>query len=731
MAESILDLVEAPSIPRESTLFGHDPTARIVAVEPSERSLIVWRREEGDRLERVEEVISPWLLTTRPDSRLGGGFRALEDGEFRFLYEFPTWGDFQSALSYVRESHVEHLAYASAVKQALVRTGKTHFKGMTMADVLRMQVDIETETLSAESAASRILIIAVADNRGRLETITGDESDMLRRFVALVREIDPDILEGHNIYGFDLPYLLARADALGIPLGIGRDGSTPRMGRQRNFAIGGISRPFAPIYIYGRHVLDTFLAVQRFDWARGALSSYGLKHVAQVFGISEADRVEMPRDQIGEIFRSDPERVLTYCCHDVKETAKLAEIVAPTEFYMAQMVPDSYGASALAGQGEKINSILVRAYLAQGKGIPRPKPPRPYPGGYTEIRLTGVIDRVVKADVESLYPSIMLAERIKPESDTLDVFLPALAELTERRLDAKARARTGSGPEQQYWDGLQSSFKVLINSFYGYLGAGSFHFNDYEAAERVTVRGQELVKQIADRLEATGSRVIEIDTDGVYFVPPESVQGEESERAYVTEIASTLPDGIRLAFDGRYRSMVSLKTKNYVLWDYDGGKRFTGASLRSRADERFGREFITQAVDLLLEKRTEEIGELYKQTIEDLLEDRIPIQKLARRERVTDKTFTSASKTRSADVAMGIAIGEYVTVYERKNGQLGLLADYEANGRDHRIEYYADKLHKFASRLREAFESDFDRLVPRPSADGSLPPVQETLDLFE
>jgi DNA polymerase elongation subunit (family B) len=414
----------------------------------------------------------------------------------------------------------------------------------------------------------------------------------------------------------------------------------------------------------------------------------------------------------------------------VKETAKLAEIVAPTEFYMAQMVPDSYGASALTGQGEKINSILVRAYLAQGKGIPRPNPPKSVAGGYTDIRLVGVIDRVVKADVESLYPSIMLAEGIRPGSDTLNVFLPALRELTQRRLDAKARARETTGSEQHYWDSLQGSFKVLINSFYGYLGASSFNFNDYEAAGRITERGQEIVKQIADRLQSTGSRVIEIDTDGVYFVPPEYVEGESAERAYVGQIGSAMPNGIRLAFDGRFRSMISLKTKNYVLWGYDGAKKFTGASLRSRADEKYGREFISKAVDLLLERRTEEIGSLYRDMIDDLLAHRIPIHKLARRERITEKTFTSANKARSAEVAKDQPIGEYVIVYERENGQLGLLEDFERNGCDERLEYYADKLYKFASRLREAFESDFDRLVPAPGKGGYLPPSQETLDLF-
>ena len=105
------------------------------------------------------------------------------------------------------------------------------------------------------------------------------------------------------------------------------------------------------------------------------------------------------------------------------------------------------------------------------------------PGGYTDIKLTGLIERVVKCDVESLYPSLMLASRIKPASDSLDVFLPALEELTRRRLEAKAKARTCTGIECQRWDGLQGSFKILINSFYGYLGVASFHFNDYDAAE--------------------------------------------------------------------------------------------------------------------------------------------------------------------------------------------------------------------------------------------------------
>lgn len=719
----------APDNRHAAILFGQDPTERIVAVEPLENRLCLWLRRPDDTVETAHEPFRPWLLLTAPHPGLGGEPRELEGEGFRYLYEFPTWSAFQDARFRLREEHVEQLSYPTATKQALVRSGKTLFKGMTMADVVRMQVDIETEGLSAEGEGNRILIIAVGDNRGLLETLTGEERDILNRFIALVRERDPDILEGHNLYGFDLPFLLARAQRHNIRLAIGRDGSEARVGQERNFAIGGITRPFTPVYLYGRHILDTYLAVQRFDWARGALSSYGLKEVARAFGIAAEERVEIPRDQLAQAFRSDPERVLTYARQDVIETARLAELVAPTEFYQTQMIPDAYGFAAVSGTGEKINALFIRAYLAQGRAIPRPQRPRAYAGGYTDVRATGVLDRVVKADVESLYPSLMLTERIRPASDTLDIFLPALEELTRRRLEAKSRAREAEGTEQHYWDGLQNSFKVLINSFYGYLGAAGFNFNDYDAAERVTELGRRLVQEIAEKMQATGSRIVEIDTDGVYFIPPEDVLGEEAERAYVARIASTLPPGIRLAFDGRYRAMVSLKTKNYVLYGYDGKKTFKGASLRSRADEAYGREFIAQAVDLLLEHRLDEIGALYERTLDDILNHRIPIEKLARRERVTEKTFTSANKQRSAAVARNTSVGEHITVYERADGTLGLLEEYRPH--DESTAYYMDKLYKFASRLREAFGDAFDRYIPKPTAQGLPQRAQASLDLFE
>jgi len=374
-------------------------------------------------------------------------------------------------------------------------------------------------------------------------------------------------------------------------------------------------------------------------------------------------------------------------------------------------VPDSFQGVAVGGNGEKINSLLIREYLRRGHAIPTPQTPRGFPGGYTEVRATGVVRRVVKADVESLYPRLMLVDRIRPASDQRNVFLPLLEELTRRRLEAKARARTAADGEHAAADGMQASLKVLINSFYGYLG-GPFPFNDYDAAERVTLTGQKLVQELARNLEETGSRVIEIDTDGIYFTPPAEIESEAAEIDYVERIGSVLPSGIRLAHDGRYRAMLSLKIKNYVLVGYDGRTVYKGASLRSRADERFGREFIARAVDLLVEDRPDELRELYASLTGQIRDGKLPLEQFTRRERVTGKTFQSEAKRRSREVARGRTVGDLMLVYQKADGSLGLAELYAGDeDRFHLLE----KLHKFAGRLQEVIGPEFERLCPKPS----------------
>ena len=46
------------------------------------------------------------------------------------------------------------------------------------------------------------------------------------------------------------------------------------------------------------------------------------------------------------------------------------------------------------------------------------------------------------------------------------------------------------------------------------------HFNDFAQANTVTRRGRELIQRAIIELEARDAQVIEVDTDGIYFVAP-------------------------------------------------------------------------------------------------------------------------------------------------------------------------------------------------------------------
>ena len=717
----------------DEVLFGTDPTEKIVAVETSDKDATLFLRDGENIITRSVPFV-PWLATDKERHFPGAETTDLEGDGYNHLIRFSSgWRAYQEAKRTLRDEHVGVCQYGSAIKQFMVSTGYTLFKGMAFDDLKRLQIDIETTSLDPNLPGAKIFMISVSDNRGFAEVLIGPEADILRQLLTIVETRDPDVVEGHNFYSFDLPYLIARMGANSIAPTLGRFGSPAIVGAPRNCAIGTNARQFTPSYLYGRHILDTLLQVQRFDWSRGQVSSYGLKECAQTYGIAPPDRVYLDRSEIVAIFESDPEKVKTYAAQDAEETAALAALVAPTEFYQTQMVPDSYQNVAVTGNGEKINAILLREYLRQGRAVAKQKAPQPYPGGYTEVRVTGVVKPIVKADVESLYPSLMLTQKIGPASDTLGIFLPLLSDLTQRRLEAKSKLKTTpkNTRDYAYWDGLQNSFKTIINSFYGYVG-GPFYFNDYDAARKVTEAGQTIVKQIAAELETEGAHVIEIDTDGVYFKPPADVKTEADELAYVEKIGAMLPPGIRLAHDGSYAAMLSLKMKNYVLVEPNGHKIFKGSSLRSRADERFGRVFLTDAVNLLLDENPDQLSHLYKDLMDKIEAGLIPIELLAKRERVTDKLLSSEMRKRAAEAIKGAGIsqGEFVSLYQKRDKSLGLVQDYSE---DEDTDYYAQKLYKFAGRLKEAIGEDkFDTLFPKPIPVAKRPdPSQMTMDLFE
>jgi DNA polymerase elongation subunit (family B) len=386
-----------------------------------------------------------------------------------------------------------------------------------------------------------------------------------------------------------------------------------------------------------------------------------LKDIARHFGLASPDRTYVDGSRISRIWDEDPARIEAYAMDDVRETEGISRLLGASYFVQAQIFPLTFQNVVVRGNASRIDLLFLREYLRLGLALPQGGLARGFEGGYTGLRREGVMHNVLHCDVRSLYPSIMLSYGIQPRQDSEGVFLSMLRDLRQFRLEAKdAARRAGSDRERDTADALQSTFKILINSFYGYLGFANGHFADFDAAERVTSTGRQLILQMEAWLESEGAKVIEIDTDGIYFLPPAGITTPEAAHGLIERLNDTLPEGIEAELDGRYQGMFSYKIKNYALLGYDGRLIIRGSGLRSRAVERFQRVFMEQLFQFLLRGEVDRVAPLYHTFQDALKQHRWPVAMFSKRENLTESLEAYrervASKQRSAAASYEVAL---------------------------------------------------------------------------
>lgn len=713
-------------------LFGSDRTRGIVAAELAGRFIRLFIRD-GDRLSFKDDPFHPFILLEDP-TLLDGlpgevAVRQLQgDGEYRLLAFFRDWRECLAARDVLSKKSgktpsdpaAPYLYISDPVHQHFLISGKTLFKGIDFSSLRRLALDIETfcaegfEFSNPDRPEDRIISIALMDESGYADVLFGhdmEEAEMLTRLSTIIRERDPDIIEGHNIFRFDLEYIRVRAAKHGIRLFWGRDGSEPRV-HQSRFTIAERIIDYPRWDIYGRHIIDTFFLLQIYDISAREMESYGLKAAAIHFGLAAPDRVYLDREKMSRIYSEDPASLKKYNLDDVRETLALSRLLSYPYVLQTRIFPFSYQNCVIRGNATKINALFLREYLRRGMAIPKPSAGGSFEGGYNNVFVTGVAAPIVHCDVASLYPSLLLTYGLTPKRDCLGLFLPLLKDLREFRLAAKKRARSAQDlPLRDYYNALQQTFKVLINSFYGYLGTTIHNFSDTDLAAEVTKLGRETIQGMLTWLEAKGARPVEVDTDGIYFIPPTDVTSAEQEVLLVRELSGELPAGIDVELDGRYQAFFSYKMKNYAMLGYDGRITVKGSGLKSRGVEKYLREFMLEMIRLLLYGEGEKVEELFGTYLSKLQTHQIAINWLAKTETLGESPAGYRLKVRQGkrnpSAAFEIALqsgheyragdqisyyvtglGKGVTAYENCRP----VAAYDPTHPDENTAYYIDKL---------------------------------------
>src|SRR3954468_5403191 len=730
-------------------LFGADPTERIVAIEMGDTGTVrVYRRQKGGSTVVDVEPFHPFVWADADVADLGmeNAEKLAGNLKYNWLITVDSWKELIALRNGLKNAGRSYFAFSDPVQHYLTATGRTLFKGMAMEELKRLQMEVISlsgEGDLAEASQNHIASIALSDNSGWEELILVNPADpeeserqAIKRLTSLIKERDPDVIEGHDLFRFDLPYLVARARKAKTKLDWGRSGGFLRS-RPSRLQIAEKTIDYPKFAVDGRHFVDTFLLAQFYDVGMRTLSGFERIDVAQHFGFCDSAEVSsLVGKKLQRAYRDNNELFRKRALCAVRETRAVAELLSPSYFIQAQIFPYNYQDVIVRGNATRINALFLREYFRQRHSIPELPMARGFEGGYTDIFFTGVARNVWHCDVASLYPSIMLQFDCFPVTDQLQIFRHLLTDLRTFRLEAKAEMRAAKdAAAQRYFHALQNTFKILINSFYGYLGFAQGHFGDFDAAARVTQIGRELLQKMIDWLNARGAQVIEVDTDGIYFVPPASVaaslrdapgasaETHAAHRAAATEelrseLAKELPPGIEVEFDEQFDAMFSYKAKNYALLTHDGEVIIKGGALKSRGLEKFQRVFLEEMIKLLMQGKPEAIAGLREDFEKKIRERAWPIDMLMKTDTLQDSLdkyrakIGAGGRNRAAAYELALASGrnykpgEQISYYIKATPKkvaayeaAKLASEFDPQNPDENIDYYVAKLDELVKKF--------------------------------
>ncbi|MBA3882337.1 MAG: DNA polymerase II [Chthoniobacterales bacterium] len=739
-------------------LFGADPTKRIVAIEMGDTGTVrvYLRGKDGSTTVKVEPFQAfVWCDGDVADLGMENAEKLAGDLKYNWLIKVDSWKELIALRNGLKKAGRTFFALSDPVQHYLTATGRTLFKGMALDELKRLQLEIlplSGEGDLAEASQNHIASIALSDNTGWEELIVVDpeqseesERDAIKRLTSLIKERNPDVIEGHDLFRFDLPYLVARARKAKTKLDWGRSGGFLRS-RPSRLQIAEKTIDYPKFTVDGRHFVDTFLLAHFYDVGMRSLSGFERIDVAQHFGLCQSsDFSALAGKELQRAYLASDERFAKRALCAVRETRAVSDLLSPSYFIQARIFPYNYQDVIVRGNATRINALFLREYFRQRHSIPELPMVRGFEGGYTAMYFTGVAHDVWHCDIASLYPSVMLQFDVFPATDQRQIFRSLLTDLRTFRLEAKASMRAAPDrPSQQYFHALQNTFKILINSFYGYLGFAQGHFADFDAAARVTQIGRELLQKMIDWLNSRGAQVIEVDTDGIYFVPPKDIlerlanadpveagvspandRGDAADTAAATEaeklrseLAKILPPGIEVELDEQFDAMFSYKAKNYALLTKDGEVVMKGGALKSRGLEKFQRVFLEEIIKLQMQGKPEAIPQLREDFERRMRTGEMPIEMMVKTDTLQDslekyrQKIAGGGRNRAAAYELALASGRaykpgdqisyYIKATPRKVAAYEaakLASDFDPQNRDENTDYYVAKLDELVKKF--------------------------------
>ncbi len=588
----------------------------------------------------------------------------------------------------------------SPVEQYLIQKKKRLFKGIDdYSGVHRFVFDIETTGLEPET--NEIILIGVKDNRGLQKTIPAfgpdGEKKCIEQFFEIIKDLKPTIIGGYNSASFDFPFILKRAEILGVDIEectaiLTSDGIKQKEGVLK---LANEVEPYTQHIIWGHNIVDIAHAVRRAQAINSEIKSWGLKYITQYLEKEKPNRVYVDGAFISKIYLENDsyyinpktgkykkigepgtenlldkypgkyeiwpgERIVEqYLDDDLYETMIVDDSFSQSTFLLSKLVPTTYERIATMGTATLWKIIMLAWSYENGLAIPTKDEKRAITGGLSRLLNVGYSKNIVKFDYASLYPSIQLVYDVFPECDVMGVQKSMLKYFRNIRIKYKRLAGelSKTNPiEAEMYDRKQLPIKIFINAYFGSLSAPQvFPWGDMNMGETITCTGRQCLRMMIMFFEKKGYVPLVMDTDGVNFSTPDDIDTHvyigkglnelvEEGKEYIGIEADTaefndtfMRNEMGLDIDYTAPACINVSRKNYIIKLLKKGKekiKLTGNTIKSKKLQQYVVEFLDEGLKHLLNGDGLSFVELYYRYVQQIYNKQIPLSKMANKSRV-------------------------------------------------------------------------------------------------
>ena len=418
---------------------------------------------------------------------------------------------------------------------------------------------------------------------GKGEEKFNNEITAVDEYLKIVKEINPDVITGYNTENFDWNFYDVRLKKHNSSLKKFSSKHFPKLIYKKNkqavLKLGGEMEYYYPTTMWGRNITDALFSVRRAQALDSNMKRADLKYVTKYSELNKPNRVYVPgkiinttwldnekiyafdnndgewfkitdkilskTDENGELVfdKKDNDTIVNksknkeyqivtgryivqrYLLDDLYETDKVELRYNQSNFLVGKMLPVQFDKMCTMGTAAIWKFIMLAWSFENNLAVPELISRRSFTGGLSRLLSVGYIDRVVKLDYNSLYPSIMLSMEIESDIDIMGAMLSMLEYiLTQREYykELKGQAKKDckrikklisnfSGTEDELNklklelhkyeeaesrnDKMQLPLKITGNAFFGSYGSGSvFPWSDIECAEETTCSGRMMLR---------------------------------------------------------------------------------------------------------------------------------------------------------------------------------------------------------------------------------------------